>query len=281
MRAIDQFYLDSYGKVPLLTPEEELILGRAIQLANTPDATPRMKRAGLRAKNRMIEANMRLGVTLAMKFLPRCNTMDLHDLVQEAALGLHSAADRFDPTRGYKFSTYAYWWIRQGLSRAIWGQDRTIRLPVNAAESLFRMRRLTQEALADGRSISREEAAKGACITVENANAATLASGVYSLNYIKSGIDSEIIDLLPAPAADDFARDLGIDQEDLLGIIDQLPRDEAYAISAFFGLHGWEPKSLSKIGRDLGVSRQAVTTAKDRALRRIRRVLHVQHGLTA
>lgn len=281
MRAIDQFYLDSYGKAPLLTAKEEIILARAIQAASEPSATPRVKRAGLRAKNRMIQANMRLAVTMAMKFLPRCNTLDLHDLVQEGAIGLHLAADRFDPSRGYKFSTYAFWWIRQGLNRAVHNQDRPIRVPVNAAEGLVKMRRLMEIAVADGKPISQHEAAKAAGLAPENAEAAALAYGVHSLNYTKAGIETEIIDLLPAPVSDDYPGDLGVDRDELLEIINQLPKQQAYAVISFFGFHDLQPKSLIRIGKDLGVTRQAVTTHKDKALRRIRRALYLSHGITA
>jgi RNA polymerase primary sigma factor len=280
MKAIDQFYLDSYGREPLLTAKEEIILARAIQRAKEPKATSSEKRAGLRAKNRMIQANMRLAISLAMKFLPRCNTLDLHDLVQESAIGLGHAVDKFDPSRGYKFSTYAYWWIRQGLNRAIWDQDRSIRVPPNSADGLFRMRRLMQEAAAQGKPITPKEAAQAASITVETAEMAAMASGVHSLNYRKDGVDAEIIDLLPAPTVDDYPGGLGVDQDHLLEIVRQLPEPQGYVVSAYFGLHDLQPKSITRIGRDLGVTRQTATNHKDKALRRIRRALYL-HGITA
>jgi len=277
----DSYYLNSYGRVPLLTAKEEIILARAIQLGNSPDATERMKRVGLKAKNRMIQANMRLAVTLARQYVFKCKSLELPDLVHEAAIGLSQAASKFDPSRGYKFSTYAYWWIRQSIIRAICGQDQSIRLPVNVAESLSRMRRLTEKAVAEGRPITSREAAMAANIQVQNAEAAVLASGVHSLNYSKNGIDSEIIDLLPAPSPEGYSDDLGVDGEDLLGIIGELPSHQAYVVSAFFGLHDMEPQSLTRIGKDLGVSRQVVANHKEKAFRRIRHSLHVRHGITA
>jgi RNA polymerase sigma factor (sigma-70 family) len=281
MRAIDQFYLDSYGRVPLLTAKEEIVLARAIQKASEPGATLREKRAGIRAKKRMIQANMRLAVNMAMKFLPRCSTLDLHDLVQEAAFGINLAAEKFDPERGYKFSTYAYWWIWQILNRAITSQDRSIRIPVNAAESLAKMFRLTQDAAAKGKPISEAEAAKAANIPLANAHAALLALGVHSLNYMKHGIDTEIIDLLEAPASDDYFSDLGVSRAELLEIVNQLPTQEAYVVGSFFGLHGEAPQSLTRIGKDLGINRQVVTLRKDKALNRIRRAIYHTHGITA
>ena len=129
-------YLRAIGKTPLLTPAEELELARAVQLmlplleidTPTPEQLTVINK-GKQAKNRMIQANLRLVVTIAKKYQNR--GLDLMDLVQEGSLGLERAVEKFDPTKGYKFSTYAYWWIRQSVTRALQIDSRTIRLPVH------------------------------------------------------------------------------------------------------------------------------------------------------
>ena len=146
------FYLSSIGRVPLLTAAEEIELAHHVQdmkqLKELPqeDLTSRQKhkiRMGKRARDRMMAANLRLVVSVAKKY--QNQGLELLDLVQEGAIGLERAVDKFDPAMGYKFSTYAYWWIRQGMTRAIDNSARTIRLPIHISEKLSKMRRITRE----------------------------------------------------------------------------------------------------------------------------------------
>ena len=128
---IDPF-LSEMGRIPLLTAAEEITLGSAVQLARSPEATPSQQRAGRRAKDRMIQANLRLVVAVSRKYLHRqIGQLELGDLVQEGCIGLNRAVEKFDPELGYKFSTYAYWWIRQSISRAIDQTATTIRTPTS------------------------------------------------------------------------------------------------------------------------------------------------------
>jgi len=145
------FYLSSIGRVPLLTAAEEIELAHHVQdmkqLKELPqeDLTSRQKhkiRMGKRARDRMMAANLRLVVSVAKKY--QNQGLELLDLVQEGAIGLERAVDKFDPAMGYKFSTYAYWWIRQGMTRAIDNSARTIRLPIHISEKLSKMRRITR-----------------------------------------------------------------------------------------------------------------------------------------
>ena len=146
------FYLSSIGRVPLLTPAEEIELAHHVQkmkgLLDIPKekVTPRERhqmRMGKRARDRMMAANLRLVVSVAKKY--QNQGLELLDLVQEGAIGLERAVDKFDPAMGYKFSTYAYWWIRQGMTRAIDNSARTIRLPIHISEKLSKMRRISRE----------------------------------------------------------------------------------------------------------------------------------------
>ena len=145
-------YLSSIGRVPLLTPAEEIELAHHVQhmkkLLKIPE-TDRTQRnlyqikIGKRARDRMMAANLRLVVSVAKKY--QNQGLELLDLVQEGAIGLERAVDKFDPAMGYKFSTYAYWWIRQGMTRAIDNSARTIRLPIHISEKLSKMRRVSRE----------------------------------------------------------------------------------------------------------------------------------------
>ena len=146
------WYLSNIGRVPLLTPAEEIELAHHVQamkrLQELPkeQLTPRQNhqiRMGTRARDRMMAANLRLVVSVAKKY--QNQGLELLDLVQEGAIGLERAVDKFDPAMGYKFSTYAYWWIRQGMTRAIDNSARTIRLPIHVSEKLSKMRRITRE----------------------------------------------------------------------------------------------------------------------------------------
>ncbi|MDA7433411.1 sigma-70 family RNA polymerase sigma factor [Synechococcus sp. AH-601-N10] len=139
---IDQF-LAEMGRIPLLTASEEIMLGTAVQLGLLSNATPRQKRAGQRAKDRMIKANLRLVVNVSRKYMHRqMGQLEAGDLIQEGCIGLTRAVEKFDPELGYKFSTYAYWWIRQSISRAIDQTASTIRVPTSMHHMLVKLNHL-------------------------------------------------------------------------------------------------------------------------------------------
>ena len=204
-------FLGEIGRHKLLTPEQELTLGRKVQamvpLQDKPveslsEDEKRVLRIGERAKNQMITANLRLVVNLAKRYQGK--GLELLDLIQEGTLGLTRAVEKFDPTRGHRFSTYAYWWIRQGLNRALSTQSRTIRIPVNINEKLTKLRaakaRLFQqtgsqpiaEELADYLKLPLDE--------VEDLLGCELRSVTVSLQgVVKSKSDpSELVDVLPS-----------------------------------------------------------------------------------
>jgi RNA polymerase primary sigma factor len=136
------WWLNGAGRAPLLRVDEELELARLVQAGTSPDATPGQQRAARRAKDRMIRANLRLVASICRRYLHRCTAgFSALDLLQEATLGLHRATEKFDPTRGFKFSTYATWWIRQSITRSLGNQARTIRLPINVIDKVGQLRR--------------------------------------------------------------------------------------------------------------------------------------------
>jgi len=157
-------FLKAAGRIPLLAADEEITLGNLVQLGQQPDATPQQKRAGERAKKRMINANLRLVVNVAKKYFARIRTssgMDWMDLVQEGCLGLNRAVEKFDPSKGYRFSTYAYWWIRQAVSRSIDTTHSTIRIPNHLNAKITKLRYLpeglTRAEIADRLELSMEQ----------------------------------------------------------------------------------------------------------------------------
>jgi RNA polymerase primary sigma factor len=166
-----RFYLNAAGKIPLLTPAEEIELGRKVQafmrlLETNPDGPydmqeKRIIRSGKQAKERMILANLRLVMVLAKKYIARCRHLCMEDLLQEGVIGLMRGVEKFDPERGFKFSTYSYWWIRQGIARAVAALDRTVKLPNNAVDCLLKARYFSiRFAAENGRQPTVEEIAE-------------------------------------------------------------------------------------------------------------------------
>ena len=175
-------YLNAIGKIPLLTAAEEIHLGHQIQdwvaIRDIPKEkqTPQQRRtcrAGQKAADRMLSANLRLVVSCAKKYTRRAVSHELLDLIQEGTVGLMRAVEKFDPERGYKFSTYAYWWIRQGITRAIGNTDRMIRLPANTVDRLHRIREFAWKFYENnGRQPTHEEIAEDIGCTVANVDLA-------------------------------------------------------------------------------------------------------------
>jgi len=298
-----RLYLQDIGRVDRLSEEEELTLARLVQgrerlLALRPAAavgTPQQERqrwaqaAGLspaalrlrlhrgqRAKERMIQANLRLVVAVAKKYQQR--GLDLLDLVQEGTLGLEKGVERFDPTRGFRFSTYAYWWIRQGITRALASQSRTIRLPVHITEKLNRIRRLQRElSHRFGRSPTVAELAEALGLS-EEAVRLTLQRQPRPISLdarIGRGQDTDLGELLQDPHATP-EQCLAREQlhEDLESLLAELSGREAQVIRQRFGLEDDTPRTLSQIGESLHLSRERVRQIESRALLKLRQPCH-------
>jgi len=281
-------YLKQIGKVALLNAEQEVELAKRIEaglfseerMANEPDLEPKIKRElwwiaedGRRAKNHLLEANLRLVVSLAKRYTGR--GMLFLDLIQEGNLGLIRAVEKFDYTKGYKFSTYATWWIRQAITRAMADQARTIRIPVHMVEVINKLARVQRQMLQDlGREPTPEELAVELDMTPEKVvEVQKYGREPISLHTpLGEDGDSEFGDLIedseavvPADAVS-----FTLLQEQLHSVLDTLSEREAGVVSMRFGLTDGQPKTLDEIGKVYGVTRERIRQIESKTMSKLR-----------
>ena len=280
-------YLKLIGKVPLLNAEQEVSLAKRIEaglfaeekLDNTKKIAARLKRDyewiaedGRRAKNHLLEANLRLVVSLAKRYTGR--GMLFLDLIQEGNLGLIRAVEKFDYTKGYKFSTYATWWIRQAITRAMADQARTIRIPVHMVEVINKLARVQRQMLQDlGREPTPEELARELDMTPEKVvEVQKYGREPISLHTpLGEEGDSEFGDLIedseavvPADAVS-----FTLLQEQLHSVLDTLSEREAGVVSMRFGLTDGQPKTLDEIGKVYGVTRERIRQIESKTMSKL------------
>ena len=277
------WYLATIGREPLLTAAEEIELGNQVQalmrlLEEGRDdfsiQEQKIMRVGQRAKQRMMKANLRLVVSVAKKYQGR--GMELLDLIQEGSLGLERAVEKFDPTRGYKFSTYAFWWIRQSMTRAIACQSRTIRLPVHLSERLTAIRKVSLDlAHKLGAMPSRQEISEALGMPLDELDgllrqALTTSSLDAPVNGDegRSFLGDQVADGNDEEPLDKVER--GIHQEQLNRWLSHLSEQERQVLQLRFGLDGEERLTLAEIGRRLDMSRERVRQVELKALRKLR-----------
>ena len=285
------WYLSMIGRVPLLTPAEEIELAHQVQqmkqLITIPadDRSPRERqqiRMGCRARDRMMAANLRLVVSVAKKY--QNQGLELLDLIQEGTIGLERAVDKFDPAMGYKFSTYAYWWIRQGMTRAIDNTARTIRLPIHISEKLAKLRRITRElSHRFGRQPNRLELAHAMGIEPDELeDLLSQSAPCASLDAHARGDEdrSTLGELIPDPASMEpmDGMDRSIQKEHLGTWITQLNEREQKILRLRFGLDGTEPLTLAEIGRQINVSRERVRQLEAKAILKLRLITSQHHA---
>jgi len=280
-------YLNSIGRVALLTPTEEIELGHAVKrmmallAEKQSDFTPAEKRIirhGKRAKERMITANLRLVVMVARKYNHFTGSLDLLDLIQEGNIGLHRAVELFDPERGYKFSTYSFWWIRQGIVRATLNNDRLIRLPAAAAEALRKLNNWTPRFIAEhGRPPTLQECADYCKVKVPTIRQYLQhPTECLSLDrkVNKEGEErSALIDMLPDETYQPDA-ELEMNLEKLDGAMHCLSDQQRQVIERYYGLNGKDEATFQGIAKEINSSRQNVADHQKRALNKLR--LHME-----
>jgi len=285
------WYLTMIGRVPLLTPAEEIELAHQVQLMKqlvtipADDRSPRERqqiRMGCRARDRMMAANLRLVVSVAKKY--QNQGLELLDLIQEGTIGLERAVDKFDPAMGYKFSTYAYWWIRQGMTRAIDNTARTIRLPIHISEKLAKLRRITRElSHRFGRQPNRLELAHAMGVEPDELeDLLSQSAPCASLDAHARGDEdrSTLGELIPDPASLEpmDGMDRSIQKEHLGTWITQLNEREQKILRLRFGLDGTEPMTLAEIGRQINVSRERVRQLEAKAILKLRLITSQHHA---
>ncbi|MEB3307310.1 MAG: sigma-70 family RNA polymerase sigma factor [Cyanobacteriota bacterium] len=285
------WYLSTIGRVPLLTAAEEIELAHHVQAAKALHELPtqelsgrqrRQIRMGQRARDRMMAANLRLVVSVAKKY--QNQGLELLDLVQEGAIGLERAVDKFDPAMGYKFSTYAYWWIRQGMTRAIDNSARTIRLPIHVSEKLSKMRRISRELSHRlGRQPNRLELAHAMGMAPQDLeDLVSQSAPCASLDAHARGDEdrSTLGELIADPASNEHfdSMDRSLQKEHLGSWLSQLNDREQKILQLRFGLEGSEPLTLAEIGRQINVSRERVRQLEARALMKLRLMSNMQQA---
>ncbi len=254
-------YLKEIGRVPLLTPEEETALAM------------RIIDGDLRAKQRLSEANLRLVVSIAKRYVGR--GMQFLDLIQEGNLGLIKAVEKFDYTKGFKFSTYATWWIRQAITRAIADQARTIRIPVHMVETINKVKKVSSQLLhKNGHEPTAEEISEELAMPVDKVREIMrVAQEPVSLETpIGEEEDSHLGDFIPdddAPAPADAASHTLL-KEQLEEVLGSLTDREAKVLRLRFGLEDGRPRTLEEVGKEFDVTRERIRQIEAKALRKLR-----------
>ena len=286
-------YLNAIGNYPLLTADQEIQLSRQIQrMLELKDAEheltvaeKRQVKIGERAKEKLIKSNLKLVVHIAKRYTRRLvsNSMEVLDLIQEGNMGLDRAAEKFDGTRGYKFSTYAYWWIRQAITRAIDTHERVVRIPANSLEKLFKVLRFQHEhfTIAHRYPTLKEMAEHVEMQEVDLRMLLERSTPHTSLDVLATDEGSKLLDLMADKSHldDDFTPSEVRERHDLLhDALNALSDKQRIIIEMYYGLVDGKEISLKEIGNQLGISREQVRQHRDKGQRILRQRFNFSFG---
>lgn len=269
-----KMYLKEIGALPLLTSEEEIVLAKTVEAGMRGDALPEEKEAAQEAKKELADRNLRLVVSIAKKYLGR--GLQFLDLIQEGNLGLLKAVDKFDYTKGYKFSTYATWWIRQAITRAIADQARTIRVPVHMVETINKLNRISRQLLQEnGREATNEELAKAMGVSLAKIREVKkIAQDPISLETpIGEKEDSHLGDFIEdheAIAPDDAAGSILL-REQIEELLTGLTERERQVLELRFGLKDGKTRTLEEVGKYFDVTRERIRQIEGKALSKLKK----------
>jgi len=282
---VDTFadYLAEIGRYPLLTKAQEIMLARQVQVwLTSEEPTPRQARAGKRAYDKLIKCNLRLVVSIAKKFRTRVSKAELLDLVQEGNIGLSHGVKKFDPERGYAMSTYVYWWIRQGITRYLSCNDRVIRLPSHAGETLAKLRKWTPDFfLIHGRAPTLQESADFCEVSLDKMKLyVDNAYDAGSLDSKVSSTDGETTLLSLVSDEDDLMGrvETSVRLEAMDSMLERLKPDERELVFRYYGLDGHTATTLQALAKEKGLSRERVRQKISQSMRRLREHA-IQHPL--
>ena len=270
-------YLEAISRYPLLTTQQEIQLARKIaqymELRDNPSPTPaeqRLIKAGLKARATMVNCNLRLVVHIAKRYTGRIKSMDMLDLCQEGNIGLQRAAEKFDASRGYKFSTYAYWWIRQSLKRAIDSKERMIKIPIHMIDRIFKALQVEIEFMKEhGRKPSKTELAEVMGLTIEQLLALVDCNSVHiSLDELVTDDGNSLLDLIACPEVDiDF--DLDHSKEHVQLALSYLTDMEQDIINKRYN----EDLTFTAIAKDHNVCRERIRQKMTSAHRKLGKMM--------
>ena len=269
-----KLYLKEIGAVKLLTAEEEVTLAKSVEKGTFENPTDKEMEEAILAKKALSDANLRLVVYIAKKYLGR--GLPFLDLIQEGNLGLLKAVDKFDYTKGYKFSTYATWWIRQAITRAIADQARTIRVPVHMVETINKLNRISRQLLQEkGREATNEELSEEMDVTVAKIREVKkIAQEPISLETpIGPKEDSTLVDFImdrSATAPDDAAGSILL-REQIEELLEELTDRERQVLELRFGLRDGRTRTLEEVGKYFDVTRERIRQIEGKALSKLKK----------